>query len=101
LRNRVALNRRQYLYGLFAVCIACLSVASFVRTGAWHDPLTLWRDAAEKTPGSDKAWEELGELLNDAGQIEEAQRAYERGLQIDSDSVGILFGLGYLLTNSG
>lgn len=65
------------------LALVALGIASFTRTSTWRDDLTLWRDAAEKTPRATRAWVNLGMACVDAGRLEEAVPAFQRGLAGD------------------
>ncbi len=101
LRDRLGRNSRRFLYGLLALWIAALSVASFQRVGVWRDSLTLWSDAVAKEPNSTRVWEHYAEALKSFGRMDESRRAYERVLASDPANASALAGLGDLYTEEG
>lgn len=100
LRDRLK-ERRYLLYPLLLLPLIALSVASFVRAAVWKDTLTLFSDAVQKEPESDKAWDVLGGVYQAEGKVDLARAAYERGLGLNPANAEILDGLGALYTETG
>jgi len=70
-----------------------LGVASFERTRAWASSITLWADAAAKSPRDATVWYGLGLARDNAGDVDAAIRAYERALEVRPDHVDALYNL--------
>jgi tetratricopeptide (TPR) repeat protein len=66
-----------------ALLLTPLAATSVGRVAAWHDDLTLWRDAVAKSPKSDEGWSGLGATLVRNGDIEGGIAAYERALAVN------------------
>lgn len=101
LRNRLGASNKIILYLLLIFWLGALSLTSFHRAGIWRDSLTLWSDAADKTPTSARVWGHYGEALIVSGQVDASLRAYELGLNLDSANIIVLDGLGRLYNLTG
>lgn len=87
--------------GIVVLVLISSSVASYCRAQAWKDGLTLWIDAAEKTPTKVSVWLNLGEVLLQSGQLDESLDAYERAYIVAPRNVLALLNLGVLHTQFG
>lgn len=65
------------------VWLAALGAATVARNHVWRDPVTLWSDAAEKSPGKARPHFNLGEALRARGDLAGASRAWSRAIEID------------------
>jgi tetratricopeptide (TPR) repeat protein len=65
--------------GVLTACAAC----TWQQTRYWQSSLTLWRHAADVTPGNKVAHNNLGVSLLKKGETDRAVSAFERVLQID------------------
>ena len=88
---------------LIAGPLVLLAAVSFQRCGVWRNPVTLWRDAVEKSPSRSSTWERLGEACNFSTPPlkEEAERAYRRAIELDPESDISRYNLGVLYTDLG
>jgi tetratricopeptide (TPR) repeat protein len=77
-------ERRTALLGLGAMTIA-LATLTVERQAVWSDPLLLWREAVERAPGSARAHQNLGEILQRRGRIAEAFPHYHRMLELEPE----------------
>lgn len=71
--------------GALVAVAVLLAFLSRSRVEVWRDDLTLWSDAARKTPGAPAVWFSLGASLDDAGRWPEGSLAYLRALSLDLD----------------
>jgi protein O-mannosyl-transferase len=62
--------------GAGALVVLILAMLTWMQTGVWRDTETLWTHALAASPSS-RAHENLGELLQDRGQIGEAGAHFE------------------------
>lgn len=69
------------------VVAAALGAATIVRNQDYRSEVALWRDTVGKSPGSARAFNNLGYALQLEGRRDEAIRAYERALELDPDLV--------------
>ena len=65
--------------------LASLTGLTFSRNLVWQSPLSLWRDAAEKSPGKMRPLLNLGVAHHQAGQLDDAVQAYCAALQLAPD----------------
>jgi tetratricopeptide (TPR) repeat protein len=85
---RVAPGREERLSVLAGVALAILLGSLTLRRNAvWSSALTLWSDAASKSPGKARPHLLLAEALEAAGRTEEAEREFRRAVAIDPDDV--------------
>lgn len=74
---------------------------SWQRTSVWSNDLSLWRDTAEKTPGSTFALNGLGMSYLDAERFDEAEDAFLKTLFLDSEYQFALVNIGALYNSEG
>lgn len=65
------------------VALAVLVGLTFARNLVWLSPMTLWLDAAEKSPGKARPHVNAGVAYHQAERFEEAAEQYCRGLALD------------------
>ena len=81
-----------------AVVLAALTLS---RNLDWGDSVRLWRSAVEVSPDSDGAWNALGAQLRRTGDLDGAERAFRRSLEINPRSWGASFNMGTLYLTRG
>jgi tetratricopeptide (TPR) repeat protein len=69
------------------VAAAVLGAATLARNPDYRSEVALWSDTTRKSPGSARAWNNLGYAYQLAGRREEARAAYERALALDPEDV--------------
>jgi tetratricopeptide (TPR) repeat protein len=67
---------------LFLVVIATLALATYQRNKVWGDPLTFYRDCAQKSPTKFRPQYNLGTELGSRGIYGEARQALERAIAL-------------------
>lgn len=88
--------------GIVAIALAiALSAATYARNEAWRDPLTLWRDAAAKAPHKVRPMLNLGAILSEKGEHEEAMRLVLEAVRLEPGSWSAHFNLGSVLMRAG
>ena len=90
--------RRPVVLGSLVLMLGC--VASF-QTGVYRDLETLWRDTVEKNPSAWMAHHNLGGLLAQRGQTEEAIAEYSAALQVNPNLAETRHNLGEALLAKG
>lgn len=70
-----------------AVVVAGLVTLTFARNVVWRSPLTLWLDAAEKSPDKGRPHVNLGAVYYAIGRLDEAFVHFCRALAIDPDDM--------------
>ncbi|HEY6004013.1 MAG TPA: tetratricopeptide repeat protein, partial [Anaeromyxobacter sp.] len=78
-----------------------LAVATVARNQVWRDPLTLWRDAAEKSPNKARPHLAIGNFLRDAGDLAGAEREWVRAAELDPADSAVRNQLGSLAIARG
>jgi len=63
--------------------------ATVYRNSIWKDGLTLWGDAARKSPGSPRAYSNLGTALARSGENDMAARSFIRALELANPESGV------------
>jgi tetratricopeptide (TPR) repeat protein len=84
-----------------AVLAIVLGGATFARNRVWATDVSLWTDAARKSPGKSRPWLNLGTALRDDGRPEPAIAALRRGLELEPGSVYGHAQLGAVLLSTG
>ena len=93
-------SRRATMLAGLAVALV-LGSATMKRNAVWANALTLWSDAASKSPGKARPHLLLGEALEAAGMPAEAERALRRGVENDPASAPGRTSLATFLQKSG
>jgi hypothetical protein len=70
------------LSAVFAITVL-YSAGTIKRTSVWKDNLTLWSDTVKKSPDSHVVRNNLGDVYNEMGQIEEAIVEFRRALALE------------------
>lgn len=70
-----------------AAAAAVLGAATVARNQDYRNEVALWSDTVRKSPGSARAWNNLGYAHQLEGRREEARAAYQRALAIDPDQL--------------
>jgi Flp pilus assembly protein TadD len=83
-----------------AVIIVC-AAATITRNRVWHDDLSLWTDAAQKSSDSAVAHEYLGFALYESGQFASAVTSLSRSLEIDPNRTDARINLAAALSAMG
>jgi len=81
---------------LAGMILATLSLLSFSRAGVWKNDLTLWSDAARKTPTHYVALYGWAQALQNSGDLDAALQVYLRILQTNQRHLDTLTHLGAL-----
>jgi len=69
--------------GVLVAAAAILFAATVARNQDYRSEVALWSDTARKSPGSPRAWNNLGYAYQLEGRREQARDAYERALALD------------------
>ena len=82
------------------ILLAVLAVLTWKQVGIYHDLETLWSDTVEKNPQSWMAHNNLGLVLQQKGQQDQAIAHFQRALELDPNKFEIQNNLGYSLSMS-
>jgi len=77
--------------------IIVLSGLSYARNRVWVSALTLWSDAAVKSPQKARPLNNLGLAWEELGRREEAEKVYRQALDSSPDNIEVKVNLGALL----
>jgi hypothetical protein len=80
---------------------AAAALVAFARNVVWLSPLTLWVDAAEKSPHKARPQVNAGVAYHQEERLEEAAQQYCRGLALDPHDQVALDNLGIVLEAMG
>lgn len=81
--GRLPLERRTAVAGMLgALLLLGLSAATHGRNAAWESPLSLWSDAAKKSPGKARPLAQLAFVQQEAGRLDEALPLYDAALKL-------------------
>jgi tetratricopeptide (TPR) repeat protein len=69
------------------VLAAVLGAATVARNLDYRSEVALWSDTVRKSPGSARAWNNLGYAYQLEGRREEARAAYQRALALDPEDL--------------
>ncbi|ABS24890.1 Tetratricopeptide TPR_2 repeat protein [Anaeromyxobacter sp. Fw109-5] len=84
-----------------AVVAVVLGAATFKRNRAWASELSIWSDAAEKSPNKSRPHLNLGTVLVQAGRLEDGSVALRRAVECDPASFYARAQLGAALLSLG
>ena len=63
--------------------LVALGTTSVARCRVWSTPVALWQDTALKSPGKVRCWLNLGAAYYEAGELQRAEEAFLKSLQIE------------------
>jgi tetratricopeptide (TPR) repeat protein len=86
---------------VFAFVVILLAGIAYERNNAWYTLLTLWTDAAAKSPGKSRVFNNLGNCYVLAGLHFKGIEAYRRAVVLDSNNIEAYYNLGVNLENVG
>ncbi|MFA4827673.1 MAG: tetratricopeptide repeat protein [Thermodesulfovibrionales bacterium] len=84
-----------------AVLIVLLSAATFQRNRVWETKLSLWEDAAKKSPMKSRVHNNLGNCYMLQSKHFRAIEEYKKAIALDSNNVEAYYNLGLNLENVG
>jgi Flp pilus assembly protein TadD len=76
------------------LAIALLTVATWQRNRIWRSEVSLWTDAARKSPAKGRPWYNLGTALIGAGEPEAALPPLQQALKLDPENAEAWHNLG-------
>lgn len=97
-KTPASLRRRFCAMG---AAVLALSFAAHERNKVWKNELTLWEDAAAKSPGKARTRLNLGVAYDRAGRLDEALREYDAALKLDPNNVETYNNLGVIFGRQG
>ncbi|MCE5250259.1 tetratricopeptide repeat protein [bacterium] len=86
---------------IFIVIIGIFSVLSFQRNMVWKNEISLWADAAKKSPLKSRPHINLGRAYYNNGNIEEGYTEFVKAQKIEPDNMLVNNNIGYFLFTKG
>ena len=74
-------------WALATLLAAVLAAGTILRNQDYRSEVALWRDTVRQSPGSARAWNNLGYALQLEGKEDAAVAAYRRALELDPEHV--------------
>ena len=99
--NSVIPVESQLMRLLAGMLLSVLGIWSWQRAWIYQNQDTLWADTLAKNPNCWAAYNNLGEVLSQKGQIDEAIAEYKKALAINPNLDEVLYNLGIALTQKG
>lgn len=93
--------RPSLLYGICALAIVSLSIATSLRNTVWASETALWEDAARKSPARVRPHQNLGLYYGLQGRLEDAQRELMAALALDPANFELHNNLGMIYRKRG
>jgi len=87
--------------GLFSAAIIVLAVTAHARNGVWKDEISLWEDAARKSPARLRPHQNLGTYYSMKGRLEDAKRELLIALKLDPGNFELHNNLGIVYRKLG
>ena len=72
---------------LLATAVIVLSIAAYRRNIVWQDEVSLWEDAAKKSPEKVRVYYNLGKIYSDKGCPDKAIENYQIALRVKPDFI--------------
>jgi tetratricopeptide (TPR) repeat protein len=82
------------IWPVVVIVLALYGWGTILRNRVWGTELTLWQDAAEKSPNKPRVLYNLGHALADQGRYEEALSAYQAAVRYKPDIAAYYNNLG-------
>ncbi|MHC4259288.1 MAG: tetratricopeptide repeat protein [Planctomycetota bacterium] len=86
---------------VFCILIFLSCTWTYERNSVWADPVTLWKDCADKSPGKPRPHYNLASSLVEQGRNDEAIKYYTKTLQLDPDHFNAHINLGLAFLDEG
>ena len=93
--------RSEAMLGISMVIFLLLATGTRERNRVWETPISLWSDAATKSPEKGRVLNNLGEAYLEAGRLEEAKSTFKRVIRLEPKNQAALNALGYLYHAEG
>jgi tetratricopeptide (TPR) repeat protein len=93
--------RRVVLGSAAGIIVAALMTTAYVQTKYWKNSVSLWEQTLAYTPQSYIAHCNLGIVLANQGQLDEAIQHFDRALQFKPDDLKVYNNLGKVLMAQG
>jgi tetratricopeptide (TPR) repeat protein len=78
-----------------------LGAATYQRNAIYADAISLWEDTARKSPGNDRAYQNLGNAYLHAGRMAAAEKAYQTAFTLNRYNPDAINNLGFIYAQTG
>jgi tetratricopeptide (TPR) repeat protein len=92
---------RHFIFGAAVCIVAALAVSTWRQSGMYADIEALWRTTIARNPGCWMAHNNLGIVLSQKGEIDEAIAHYRKTLEMSPDFAEADYNLGNALLQKG
>ncbi|MBW1824581.1 MAG: tetratricopeptide repeat protein [Deltaproteobacteria bacterium] len=99
-----SLSKREWgkwVTGLIILLTLLFSYWTYERSSVWRGPLSLWEDAAQKSPHIARPHYNLGNAYKNSDRLDEAIAEYKRALAINPNYLDALYNLGNTYLKKG
>jgi tetratricopeptide (TPR) repeat protein len=76
-------NIHKFVIPVVVIAITVLALVTFERNAVWGSQVSIWRDAAAKSPNKARPHNNLGVSYRDVGQFAQAINEFEQALNVD------------------
>jgi tetratricopeptide (TPR) repeat protein len=83
------------------IVVTLFAFLTIQRNQDYRSVLAIWQDAVERRPGNDRAHNNLGLALAEAGRVPEAIRQYRQALRLQPNCAEAHYNLGLALAQQG
>lgn len=101
LLKNIAEHRKGMAVLIIVLLMIPYSIGTVKRNEVWQDDMTLWKQAVIDSPYSSKAHANYGLLLQQAGQLKDAEQHYLQAIQLNPYREAVYFNLGTLYERTG
>jgi len=98
--DRFSLNRKAF-YAAAAVLVMLLCTTTILRNRVWGSEITLWEDAARKSPGKVRPHQNLGLYYSMQGRLAEARNELQTAIRMDPRNYELHNNLGIVYKQQG
>lgn len=96
-----ALRDVRWAIAVTAALALLLAVATHQRNRVWQDPRTLWSDVVAKYPQDARAYNNLGDVREEAGEISSALEAFDAAIRLAPNYQKAYLNRGILYASQG
>jgi protein O-mannosyl-transferase len=92
---------RGIFYGVLGIAIISLGIGTYLRNTVWASEVSLWEDAAMKSPAKTRPLQNLGMYYSMQGRLAEAEEVLQKAIRIDPRNYELHNNLGIVYRKQG